>query len=35
MFDQTPNVPPIESAVNVCCGWTAGVWNFQPQAGVQ
>ena len=25
MFDQIPNVPPIEGAVNVGCGWTANI----------
>ena len=35
MFDQTPNVPPIKDAVNVGCGWTANIWNLQPQVIVQ
>ena len=25
MFDQIPNVPPVEGAVNVGCGWTANI----------
>ena len=35
MFDWSPNVPPIEGAVNVECGWTASVCNLWLQAGVQ
>ena len=35
MFDRTPNVPPIEGAINVGCGWTVSVWNLQLQADVQ
>ena len=27
MFDWTPNVSPIEGALNVGCGWTASVRN--------
>ena len=35
MFDQAPDVPPNEGAVNMGCGLTANVWNLQPQAGAQ